>query len=143
MKDTCVWSDGPYPAGAPEVAHDGCLFRGGKKDEPKDTWKPTSLYNQLPYPRKAIGDSLYKGMPEKCTVSMEGHSKETIKIINRAKAREERYHGHTKEFNIARHRFRHSNRNVQVKLSKHKTVIDVIHILMHFELINRPLMSFP
>ena len=88
-KDTCVWSDGPYAAGAPEVAHDGCLFRGGKADQPKETWKETSLYNQIPDGCKAIGDSLYKGMPEKCTVSMEGHTRETKKAINRAKARDD------------------------------------------------------
>jgi hypothetical protein len=143
IQQTCIWSDGPYPAGAPEVAHDGCLFRGGKKDTPKETWKPTSFYNTIPDGKKVIGDSLYKGMPEKCTISLPGHDKATKDLINRAKARQERYHGHTKEFNVMKHRFRHGNRSSDLKLSMHKTCLDTIHILMHFELINRPLMDVP
>lgn len=125
------------------VAHDGCLFRGGTKDEPRELWDANSLYNHIPDGKKAIGDSLYGGMPEKCTISREGHARETKKMINLAKAREERYHGHTKEFHVLKYRFRHGKKSAAELLSKHKTCVDVIHILMHFELVHRPLMAFP
>lgn len=137
-----MWSRGPFPAGAPEVAHDGCLFCGGKVDQPKSEWDQNSLYHQLRSHQKAIGDSLYGGMPEKCTISRKGHDKLTKRLINRAKAREERYHGHTKEFNVLKLRFRHGSCPDDA-LAKHKTVVDSIHILMHFELQHRPLFDFP
>lgn len=112
-------------------------------EDPKETWKEESLYNRIPIPQKAVGDSLYAGMPEKCITSLEDHTKQTRDLINRAKARQERYNGHTKEFYILKYRFRHGDKNWQVKLSKHKAVVESIHILMHFELKHRPLMSFP
>ncbi|KAL3795955.1 hypothetical protein ACHAWO_010211 [Cyclotella atomus] len=141
-RQTCVWSRGPFPAGDPAVAHDGCLFRGGTVKQKKSEWDPESLYNAIPDGRKAIGDSLYGGMPEKCTVAKKGHNKVTRDLIKRAKAREERYHGHTKEFHVLQGRFRHGS-SADDALLKHKTVVDSIHVLMHFELEHRPMFDFP
>lgn len=142
LQQTIVWSRGPFPAGDIKVAHDGCFFRGGSLKIPKSEWDRDSFYFQIPAGKKCIGDSLYAGMPDKCTVSLKGHNKATRDAINLAKAREERYHGHTKEFNALKLRFRHGS-SPDDMLSKHKTVVDSIHILMHFELQHRPLMDFP
>lgn len=90
-----------------------------------------------------IGDSLYKGVPETLTISMPGHDKAKNKLINQAKARQECYHGHTKKFNVMKHWFRHGNQSADLKLSMDKTCRDTIHILMHFKLINCPLMDVP
>lgn len=143
MQQTLAWCNGPYPAGDKKVAHDGCLFRGGTLDVGRQNWDPDSLYNRLPDGKKAIGDLLYGGMPEKCTISLNEHTKQTRDLINRAKARQERYHGQTKEFYVLKNRFRHGKESAAEKLSKHKTCVDVINILMHFELKHRPLMNFP
>lgn len=137
-----MWSRGPFPAGDPLVAHDGCFFRGGSLKKPKSEWDKNSLYFQIPDGKKAIGDSLYAGMPDKCTVALNGHNKVTRDLINLAKAREERYHGHTKEFNVLKYRFRHGS-SADDMLSKHKLCVDSIHILLHFDLQHRPLMDFP
>lgn len=92
--------------------------------------------------RKAIGDSLYGGMPDKCTVALKGHNQVARDLINRAKARGERYHGHTKEFNLLKGRLRHGS-SADDALAKHKTCVDSVHVLMHFELMHRPMFDFP
>jgi hypothetical protein len=66
----------------------------------------------------------------------------TRDLINLAEARQERYHGHLKEFNVLKLRFRHGD-YADDTMSKHKCCVDCIHILMHFELQHRPLMDFP
>ena len=78
--------------------NDGILFRGGKLDEPRDTWDKNALYFQLPAKGKAIADSAYVGTPEKCTTSMDEHPPWVTHIINRALAKGENYHGRMKQF---------------------------------------------
>ena len=88
-----------------------------KVEEGEETWNMDSLYyHHIPTGKKAIGDSLYSGMPEKCTIPRNvGHSRLTKKLINLAKACEERHHGHTKEFHVLKYRFRHDmEKNLQM-----------------------------
>jgi hypothetical protein len=115
------------------------LFRGGTLDQPKSLWNKNSLYHKIPPGKKAIGDSLYGGMPDKCTVAVEGHNYLTQNMINRAKALQENYHGRMQEFHVLKHRFRHGNASVEMKMSKHKSCVESIHVLLHFDLQHRPL----
>ena len=80
---------GPNPAGK---MHNRTAFCGGKKEQPKSEWDKSALYFQLPDGKKAIGDSTYKGLPDKVTVALNGHSKRARDFTNCAKARQESYH---------------------------------------------------
>ena len=80
---------GPEPAGE---MHNRTMFCGGTKDQPESEWDDSALYFKLPPGKKAIGDSAYKGIPEKVTVALDGRSKRVRDFINRPKARQESYH---------------------------------------------------
>ena len=55
--------------------------------------------------KKAIGDFLYGGMPDKCTIAVEGHNDLMRNMINREKALQENYHGRMQEFHVLKHHF--------------------------------------
>ncbi len=78
-------------------------------------------------------------MLEKFTVAVEGHNNLTQNMINGAKALQENYHGRMQEFHVLKHRFCHGNSSVEMKMSKHKTCIESIHVLLHFDLQLQPL----
>lgn len=137
MQQTCIWSRGPFPAG--EV-NDGKLFRGGNIDDPEETWDSEALYSCIPKGKKAIGDSGYVGVPEKCTIAMEEHPKWVIQIINRAKARQENYHCLMKDFGVLYQRFRHG-KSAETRMSKHKICVQSVHLILHFDLVHRPLLD--
>ena len=134
-----VFGQMPPPPGDVGLAHDGCLFRGGTLDHPKSTWNKNSLYHKIPPRNKAIGDSLYCGMPHKCTVAVEGHNDLTRNMIKKAKALQENYHGRMQEFHGLEHCFRHGNISVEIKMSKHKSCFESNHVLFHFDLQHWPL----
>lgn len=135
FQQSCVWSRGPFPAGN---TNDGVLFRGGKLDEPSESWYPEALYSQLAERQKAIGDSGYVGTPEKCTVAMDEHPKWVKDIINRAKAREENYHKLMKDFGALKQRFRHGKNSTDRK-KKHCVCVNAVHVILHFDLVYHPL----
>jgi hypothetical protein len=136
-----MWSNGPYPAGDKGFAHDGCLFRGGYISQDKSTWDKSSLYFHIPSGKKAIGDGLYGGMSEKCSVSMDGHNGLTKRMSNRAKVMQETYHGKMRDFHVLKHRFHHGS-TVEKKMSMNKTCVEAIHIFMHYDLKHRPLLEW-
>jgi hypothetical protein len=55
------WVNGPQPAST----HDLTFFRGGKKGK-ENEWEKSSLYFKLPEGLRLVGDSAYKGQPDKC-----------------------------------------------------------------------------
>lgn len=128
---------GPFAAGAMD---DGVLFRGGKLNEPRHLWKKESLYHLLPKGIKAIGDSAYCGMPEKVTVSIEGHSEQSMKFINRAKARQENYHHRLKDFAVLGSRFRHG-KSTETKMAMHQMCVEAICVIVQFDLQHHPLLE--
>lgn len=136
-QQSCVWSRGPFPAGA---MNDGVLFRGGRLDEPRESWDPAALYSRIPEGKKAIGDSGYVGTPEKCTIAMDEHSDWVKHIINRVKARQENYHKLMKDFGVLYQRFRHG-KTPEDRMAKHKICVDSVHVILHFDLNHRPLLD--
>ena len=78
----------------PGTEQDSVIFRGGGKND-KNLDK-TALYPLLPPGKKAIGDSGYKGMPQKVTITRGKHSPEMKKFLARAKSRQESLHSKLK-----------------------------------------------
>ena len=131
-----MWSRGPFPAGK---VNDGILFRGGRLDEPRESWDPQALYSYIPEGKKNIGDSGYAGTPEKCTVSMDEHPQWVLHILNRAKARQENYHSLMKDFGVLYQRFRHGKKSAASRLEKHEKCVNAVHVVLYFDLKHRPL----
>ena len=105
-KPKIIWRNGPFPASF----HDITIFRGGKSDEPKESWKRDSLYFKMEEfvpGKKAIGDSAYEGEPEKVFVAKEGQSKDLREFMARVKQREETLHSRLQSFNVLMNHFRH------------------------------------
>ena len=83
-----IWKRGPYPASV----HDITIYRGGKSDENKEDWEQNSLYfrtgGALPGGGgKGVGDSGYKGVPEKIIMTKDGQSKQLKEFLGRVKNR--------------------------------------------------------
>lgn len=129
-----VWMKGPIPAGEMD---DRTFFCGGTKKEPKENWDKSSLYFKLPEGKKAIGDSIYEGIPEKVTVVRRGQSKEVKDFLKRALARQESYHSRLHAFQVLGSVFRH-NKN---KMSQHQMCTEAVCVLVQFDLRYRPLMD--
>jgi hypothetical protein len=72
---------------------------------------------------------------------MDGHNRLTKRMINRAKAMQETYHGKMQDFHVLKHRFRHGS-TIEKKMSMHKTCVEAIHIFLHFGLKQRPLLDW-
>jgi len=100
------------------------LFRGGTLDQPKSLWNKNSLHHKIPPGKNTIGDSLNGGMPDKCTVAVEGHNSLTQNMINGAKALQENYHRRMQEFHVLKHRFHHGNASVEMKMSNTNLVLN-------------------
>jgi hypothetical protein len=130
---------GPVPAGG---VHDRTLFCGGTQDVPQERWDNTSLYFKLPQGKKAIGDSAYKGIPEKVTITLDGHSRKVKGFINRAKARQENYHWRLKTYSVLRCRFRHGHgKSTAKKIDMHKMCTEAVCVIVQYDLKHHPLMQ--
>lgn len=120
--DRLVHIRGPFPAST----HDITIFRGGKKGEPKDA---DALIHKIPVGKKAIGDSGYKGEPDKIAVSREGDTVEVKKFKARMKARHETFNGRLKSFGILDQPFRH-------KFHLHGEVFIAVCVAVQYDLEN-------
>ncbi len=130
---------GPEPAGA---MHDRTFFCGGTQDMPKDEWDEASLYFKLPDGKKAVADDAYKGISEKVTVSLDGHSKQVRDFINRAKARQESYHWRLASYNVLSNRFRHGHgKSAKEKLAMHKMCTEAVCVIVQYDLKYHPVMQ--
>ena len=133
---------GPVKAGE---MHDRTLFCGGTLDhktmkERRDNWDNASLYFRLPAGKKAIGDSGYKGIPEKVTITLDGHSKRAKDFINRAKARQESYNWRLKTYRVLRSPFRHGKTTAK-KLAMHKMCAEAVSVMVQYDLKHNPIMQ--
>lgn len=108
-------------------------------DTPKEDWDKTALYFKLPQGKKGIGDSAYKGIPEKATVALDGQSKQTKDYINGSKARQESYHWRLKTYQVLRSPFRHG-KSKNSKLRVHKICAEAICVIVQYDLKYHPLM---
>lgn len=123
----------PIPAGEKD---DRTMFCGGTKKQPKEEWDKVALYSMLPKGKKAIGDSVYEGIPEKVTVVRKGQSKKVKSFLNRALARQETYHRRLSAFKVLGSGcFRH-NKN---KMSQHKMCTVAVCVIVQYDLRYHPL----
>jgi hypothetical protein len=116
---------GPFPASANDLT----LFRGGKKDDPKD---PAALQFQLKPGQRALGDTAYTGeagVTGKASVSRRADSDELKQFKARAKARHETFNSRLKAFHILEDRFRHG-------FNKHQMVFEAVAVLCQYDLEN-------
>jgi hypothetical protein len=105
---------GPFLASV----HDVTIFR-----------KPGGLMSKIPPGKKAIGDSGYKGEPDKVSVHNTLDSQEVTRFKNRVRARHENFNGRIKSFHILDTRFRHGH-------AKHKTVFEAACVIMQYDIEN-------
>jgi hypothetical protein len=88
--------------------HDLTIFRGGKRDEPKD---PNALIFKIPQGKKAIGDSAYSGeagVGGKMSISRDQDSNHLKTFKSRAKSRHETFNARLKTFEALDIPYRHS-----------------------------------
>ena len=101
----------------------------------KDKWDKTALYSLMPSGTKAIGDSIFEGIPEKVTCVRDGQSELVKEFLNRALARGENYHQRLWVYSILQQPFRH---NVD-KLEQHKMGAEAVSVVVQYDLKYRPL----
>ena len=123
---------GPIPAGE---QNDKSYFCGGNKDEPKKNWDKSALYFSLPEGMKAIGDSIYEGIPEKVTCIRKGQLKETQEFLNHALACQETYLERLAVYEVLRLKFRH-NRD---KMTQHKMCTEAVSVIVQYNMKYHPL----
>ena len=129
--DNIVWMRGPFPASVPDIT----IFRGGKADEPEDSWDKESLYfaiKKLGDGIRGVGDSGYEGEPKTMLTSKEGQSKELREFLSRAKTREETLHIRFKSWNILENRFRHGH-GTEKRMEIHGDVMSAIAVITQYD----------
>ena len=132
LQSCLLWMRGPIAAGE---QNDRTLFCGGTKKEPEDEWDQSSLYFKLPAGKKAVGDSIYEGIPEKVTCVRNGQSKEVKEFLNRALARQENYHERLATYKVLSCTFRHN----KDKMSQHKMCAESVAVIVQYDLKYHPL----
>lgn len=132
LQSVLVWMRGPFAAGE---KNDKTVFCGGTKKEPKDKWDQEALYFKLPEGKKAIGDSIYEGIPEKVTCVRDGQSPIVKDFLNRALARQENYHDRLWAYGVLKQQFRH---NVN-KMAQHKMCAEAVNVIVQYDLKYHPL----
>ena len=120
-----VWIRGPLPASQ----HDITTFRGGKIGEAKS---PNALIFQIPDGTKAIGDSGYRGEPNKISVSRPADTEAVRKFKGRVKARHETFNSRLKAFKILSTRFRHKL-SIET-MDEHRVVFVAICVLCQYDM---------
>ena len=113
-----VWLNGPFPAST----HDITIFRS-------ELNPPLGLMAKIPYGKRAIGDSGYKGEPDKISIAREDDEPEVKKYKGRVKSRQENFNGRLKNFRILSIPFRHGHNN-------HRNAFVACCIGMQFEIEN-------
>lgn len=92
--DRLVWIAGPYPA----ATHDITIFHDG-------------LMAMMPEGKRAIGDSGYRGEPDKVSITHDDDDGEVKKFKARAKSRQETFNGRINNFRVLKLPFRHDHRS--------------------------------
>jgi DDE superfamily endonuclease len=113
-----VWINGPFPASR----HDITIFRS--KDSPGN-----GLIDQIPDGKRAIGDSGYRGEPNKVSVTRQGDSDAVKRFKARARSRHETFNGRIKGFKILDCAFRHG-------FERHKTVFEAVCLCVQYDIEN-------
>jgi hypothetical protein len=114
-RNQLVWIKGPFPASR----HDITTFRS--EDAPGE-----GLIDMIPEGRRAVGDSGYKGEPNKVTITREGQTKELKKYLARVKSRHETFNARIKSFRVLDVAFRHG-------FAQHQQCFEAVCILVQYD----------
>jgi hypothetical protein len=117
-RNQLVWINGPFPASR----HDITTFRS--TNEPAN-----GLKAKIPDGKRAIGDSGYKGEPDKVSITREGQSERVKTYFGRVKSRHETFNSRLKGFKILDTAFRHG-------FDHHKCVFESVCIAIQYDIEN-------
>ncbi len=124
----CMWLSGPYP---PSM-HDLSVFRGGEKDQPKDSWEPGALYFHLNDGQRIVGDSGYRGEPSKIVVKSDAHSAKMKDFLSRVESRQETFFKGLKDYKILNDRFAYGC-STRERMDLHKTVVEAVAVIKQYD----------
>lgn len=115
-RNQLVWINGPFPASR----HDITTFRSA--NEPAN-----GLKAKIPDGKRAIGDSGYKGEPNKVSITRENHSDDVKEYFGRVKSRHETFNARLKGFKALDTAFRHG-------FHQHKQVFESVCIAVQYDI---------
>ena len=121
------WISGPKPASTNDLT----FFRGGTKGKEKH-WDKSSLYFHVPEGVKLVGDSAYRGQPDKVTTTKDAHKPTITKLFARIKSMQETCFKRLKDFKVLRESFRHGSGEID-KLEKIKKSFEAVAVLQQYE----------
>ena len=130
-----VWIRGPFPASEADIT----IFRGGKADEPEDTWDKSSLdfaTKALGNNSRGIADGGYAGEPETILTWHEGQSEALKEFVGRGKLREETLYSRLKGWNILENQFRHGH-GTDKRMELHGDVFMSICVITQYDFENK------
>ena len=122
------WVSGPHEPSK----HDITVFRGGDESTEVGNRDQGALYFQLGAGEKLVGDSGYKGEPERIVLTKDGQSSELKNFLARAKNCQETFHWRLKSFNILGHRFRHGV-GTEDRMCLHKMAVEAVAGIIQYD----------
>ena len=103
----------------------------GKEKE----WKKSSLYINLPEGLRLVGDSAYKGQPDKMSTTNAAHDPATKKLFARMKSMQETLFKRLKDFKVLWGAFRHGQGTKdKLELDKIKLCFEACLVLVHYNI---------
>jgi hypothetical protein len=130
-----VWMRGPFPAST----HDLTIFRGGKKDDPKD---PSALQFKVPPGKRVVADSAYRSEVGIVATTKEKHPPEVKREFARIKSRQETFNSRIKSFRILSMPFRHNldatdeDNEENRSLGFHRQVFESVCVAVQYDMEN-------
>jgi hypothetical protein len=125
------WVNRPEPAST----HNLTFLCGGKKGKEKK-WEKSSLYFNLPKKGlRLVGDSAYKGQPDKVSTTNDAHDPVTKEFFAWMKLMQETVFKRLKDFKVMRGPFRHGQ-GTKDKLEKIKLCFEACLVLVQYDIEN-------
>ena len=122
---------GPDPAATADIT----VFRGGKVDTKVEDRDQEALFFKIPKGKLAVGDSGYKGEPDKIVCTDDDHDPALKSFMGRAKNRQEALHTRFRSFDILSDRFRHGTGS-QERMDLHQTCVEAICVIVQYDIEN-------
>lgn len=115
--------------------HDLTVFRGGDKTQPKENWDKGAVYFQMQQNDRIIGDSGYRGEPNKLVVQRDEHSPELKEFVARVQSRQETFFRRLKVWKILQDRFAYG-RNTEERMKLHKMAVEAVAVITQYDFEN-------
>jgi hypothetical protein len=123
---------GPDPAA---TTADITMFRGGKVATKVEDRDQEALFFKIPEGKLAVGDSGYKGEPEKIVCTDEDHHPALKKFMGRAKNRQESLHTRLRSFAILSDRFHHGT-GTQQRMDLQQACVEAVCVIVQYDIEN-------